>query len=197
MANRTIAFFDFDGTLTEKDSFIAFLKYDAGFIRFYAGFILLSPILIAYKLHLISNSTAKVAVIKHFWKGRSKTELQNLGSSFASKVIPTMLRPQAIEKLHWHIKENHTVVVVSASFDVYLGPWCELYNIKLIATQAEVIDKQYSGKLKTPNCYGLEKAARIKAEIDIEAYSTIYAYGDSAGDKEMLAIANKPFYKFF
>ena len=48
--NKDIAFFDFDGTITIKDSFIDFLKYSKGNIDFFKGIIILSPLIIAFYL---------------------------------------------------------------------------------------------------------------------------------------------------
>ncbi|KAA8711021.1 haloacid dehalogenase-like hydrolase [Helicobacter canis] len=54
-----------------------------------------------------------------------------------------------------------------------------------------------SGEFATPNCYGEQKAVRIKARYDLSRYEEIYAYGDSKGDTAMLALATHAFYKPF
>ena len=43
-----LALFDFDGTITNRDSFIDFIKFAKGNLKFFQGFMILSPILILY-----------------------------------------------------------------------------------------------------------------------------------------------------
>ena len=38
-----------------------------------------------------------------------------------------------------------------------------------------------------------KRAKRIKEKIDLDQYDMVYAYGDSRGDREMLALADEPF----
>ena len=87
------------------------------------------------------------------------------------------------------------MVVVSASIDSWLQKWCDYYQIELIATQLEFKNGKLTGRFATKNCYGIEKVNRIKAQFDLTKFEHIYAYGDSAGDKEMLAISTHPHYK--
>ena len=56
---HTIAAFDFDGTITTKDTLFDFVKFHVGSKNFYKGLIFLSPILILYKLGFIRNDIAK------------------------------------------------------------------------------------------------------------------------------------------
>ena len=69
--------------------------------------------------------------------------------------------------------------------------------MRLLATLLETENGIVTGKLSGKNCYGPEKVARIKSEFRLEEYDNIYAYGDSSGDTEMLAIATKPYYRKF
>ena len=81
--------------------------------------------------------------------------------------------------------------MVSASVEEWILPWCLTIGIThVIATRLEQEDKILTGRLSTKNCYGLEKVQRIKGVFDLEGFSTIYAYGDSVGDKELIDIAD-------
>jgi HAD superfamily phosphoserine phosphatase-like hydrolase len=102
-----------------------------------------------------------------------------------------------MEKIHWHQKEGHRIVIVSASMKCWLDAWCKNNHIELISTKLEVIDGKLSGKFATKNCHGIEKANRIREMFDLGNYDHIYAYGDSSGDREMLALADESFYKPF
>ena len=111
--------------------------------------------------------------------------------------IDKIVRPKAIEKINWHKNQGHKVVVVSASIECWLRPWCEKNGLELIATKLEIKDDIVTGKLLSKNCYGVEKVNRIKELYNIEKYDYIYAYGDSSGDKQMLELAHEKFYKPF
>ena len=69
--------------------------------------------------------------------------------------------------------------------------------MELIATKLASENNRLTGKFATKNCSGVEKLNRIKENYNLDNYKTIYAYGNSKGDKEMLTIADKKFYKYF
>jgi len=194
----TLALFDFDGTLTRKDSFLEFLKFAVGNTSFYKGMILISPILSLYLLRIIPNHTAKMLVVRYFLEGWHEQTLRKVGARFSAEKIPDLLAPAAMEKLTWHIKSGHEVVIVSASIDWWLKPWCDALHIDCICTQMAYIDGKFCGDYYTPNCYGSEKSRRIQSEVKrLSQYDTIYAYGDSQGDTEMLAMATHAFFRKF
>lgn len=102
-----------------------------------------------------------------------------------------------MERVRWHQNEGHDVVIVSASMAEWLQPWCDQNSIVLISTRLEVKEGRLTGRFATKNCYGPEKANRVKAAYDLSRYDHIFAYGDSRGDRELLALADEPFYKPF
>lgn len=193
--SKRLALFDFDGTITTKDSFLEFLKFHKGRLNFLFGFALLSPYLIAMKLRLIPNWKAKEIVLTYFLKGLGEEEVEQVAREFTTEVIPRLLRPKAIEQIKKHQENCDDIYLVSASAENWLKSWCDQIGIKIIGTKLEVIDGKITGKIDGNNCYGQEKVARIKAEINISKYSEIYAYGDSNGDKEMLALADHAYYR--
>lgn len=192
-----IAFFDFDGTITKQDSFIMFIRYCFGDIRFFLGVLILSPKIVAYKLKLLSNQNIKKSVFSYFFKNMDANEFKKKSKSFSLEKIKSIVRQEALNKIFWHKKNDYTVVIVSASIDFWLEPWCTKNNIDLIATRIEIKNNKLTGSLIGNNCFGPEKVARIKLIYNLETYKDIYAYGDTRGDKEMLEIATKSFYKPF
>ena len=192
-----IAFFDFDGTITKKDSLIDFIRFVVGDIKFFFGFVFLIPMLILFKLKIINNNRAKEILLSYFFKGWSEAKFVELTNSYSLNNINKILRPQALERINWHKKQDHRIVVVTASIDHWILPWCEQNNLDLIATKLEIKNGKISGKYLGKNCYGIEKVNRIKELYDLSKYNKIYAYGDSKGDKEMLALADESFYKTF
>ena len=192
-----LALFDFDGTITTHDSLIKFIRYSVGDIKFILGIIFLSPMLVAYKLKLIPNYKAKQWMLSYFFKGMNEQKFKKLAQSFSLNQIDTFLRPKAMKKIEWHKEQGHIVVVVSASIECWLKPWCDRNGLQLISTKMEAIDDKISGNFSTKNCYGPEKVNRIREVYNLEDYRYIYAYGDSRGDKELLKLANSGHYRVF
>nr|WKN36694.1 HAD-IB family hydrolase [Tunicatimonas sp. TK19036] len=195
--SRCIAFFDFDGTITNRDSFLDFIKFDQGKASFYWGFVWLLPSLIAYKLKLIPNWRAKEKVLTYFFKNTSLAEFQQRCDQYAKERLPHIIRAKALRAIKKHQAQGHDVYLVSASPENWLEAWCHRKGIRLIATRLEVVNERITGKLCGKNCYGPEKAARIQQEIMLTDYHNIYSYGDSRGDKEMLALADFSYYRPF
>ncbi|MGJ0355679.1 HAD-IB family hydrolase [Aliarcobacter cryaerophilus] len=192
-----LALFDFDGTITTDDSLLKFIRFVVGDRRFLLGLVVLSPMLVLYKLKLIPNYKAKQYMLSWFFKGMRKVDFLKVANEYSLVHIDKILRPKAIEKINWHKNQGHKVVVVSASIECWLRPWCEKNNLELIATKLEIKDDIVTGKLLSKNCYGVEKVNRIKELYDLENFDYIYAYGDSSGDKQMLEISHEKFYKTF
>jgi phosphatidylglycerophosphatase C len=194
---KRLAVFDFDGTLTYKDSFLAFIRYYKGNLPFYSGMLQVAPWLVAYKLKLYPNWKAKEKVLKHFFANSREEEFREKGRQFARELIPAMLRPKAKAALQQHKKAGDRIVVVSASAEPWLQAWCEAEGIELVATSLECRGGRITGKLKGKNCYGAEKVERLKQHLSLEDYCEVHVYGDSAGDRELLGLATHPNYRCF
>lgn len=192
-----IAFFDFDGTLTTKDTFIGFIQYAVGKPLYYLGLLRLSPVIAAYKLRLIPNYVAKEKVFSFFFKNWETDHFLKFANAYSKEELNKIIRPKGIERIKWHQRQGHKVVIVSASIECWLQKWCENYDIELISTRIEFAGGKISGKFATKNCFGIEKVNRIKERFILSEFSYIYAYGDSIGDKEMLSISNTSHYKYF
>lgn len=191
MKKRTIAVFDFDGTLTTKDTLLEFIKFACGRWRFFLGFLLYSPLLVMMKLHLYPNWKAKEKIFAFFFKGWEYTRFRNLGQAFSSE-IEKMRNESVIKKMGNHIRCSDTVYVVSASISEWVRPWCEQMKVTdVIATEIEVDSHNLvTGRFLSKNCYGQEKVNRFaEMEPDRKNYC-LYAYGDSRGDKELLEYAD-------
>tara|TARA_B100001029_G_scaffold20861_1_gene13788 strand:+ start:32 stop:613 length:582 start_codon:yes stop_codon:yes gene_type:complete len=191
-----IAFFDFDGTITYKDSTINFIRFIKGNTKFFIGIFLLSPFLLLYKLNIISNNAIKNIIIKYYFKDMPIEYFRQKAEKFSLKYIDDIVRDKAIKRIKWHKEQGHTVVIVSASIDLWLMPWCYRNNINLISTKLETKNSKISG-ICDKNCFGSEKVNRINREYNLSNYDYIYAYGNSKGDYEMLEIADEKYYKPF
>lgn len=195
--NRSIAFFDFDGTITTRDTLFEFIKFIHGKRGFYIGFALNLPYLVAYKLKIISNQKAKEKVLAHFFANTTVVDFETLCNRFAQEVIPKLIRPKAILTIEKLKAEGTAIVIVSASPDNWITPWAKKYDITVIATRLAVEQNKLSGKIDGKNCYGIEKVNRIKQLFNLDLYNPVYAYGDTGGDKPMLQLADFGFMKPF
>jgi HAD superfamily hydrolase (TIGR01490 family) len=193
----TLVLFDFDGTLTRRDSLLDFLKYAVGSYNFYKGLVRLLPMLVAYGLRIISNNVAKERLIEHFLAGWDTARFETVADDYSKHCIDNILRPEAFARLKHHVASGHRVAIVSASMEDWLRAWCRFHRVELIATRLERDGPRLTGRFATKNCYGPEKVARVRVHFDLETFNEIYAYGDSSGDREMLALATKPFYRSF
>jgi len=185
-----IAFFDFDGTITNRDSLLDFLLYVFGYLPLAQGIIFLSPILLAYQLGVIPNWRTKEIVLGHFFGGWDLEKFTELASRYAQKRLPQIIRETSLKQIFGHQAAGDQVVVVTAAIDLWLKGWCDAHGLDLIATQLEVITGKLTGRLGSKNCYGPEKVRRIKEKYNLEEFSRIYAYGNGPGDEEMLALAD-------
>ena len=192
-----LALFDFDGTITKNDSLIKFIRFVVGDVKTLSGMMLLSPMLTMCKLKIIPNYKAKQIMLSYFFKGMDEQQFQKFAEEYSLKHIDTILRPKAMEKIAWHKELGHKVIVVSASIECWIRPWCDQNGLDLIATRVEIKDGLMTGKFLTKNCYGIEKVNRVKEVYNLDDCDHIYAYGDSRGDKELLEFADKSFYKPF
>lgn len=193
-----IAFLDFDGTITHKDSFLEFIKYSKGKSAFFLGFLLYSPVLVAYKLKIISNQRAKEIMIRHFFGNMPLAHFQELCDNFSREVVPSLIRPKAVTEINKLKEAGAEIVIVSASAENWVKYWCAEIGARWIATRLELCDSEtISGKLKGKNCYGIEKVRRIRELYNLERYEEIYCYGDTEGDKPMLELATISFFKPF
>lgn len=192
-----IAFFDFDGTVSKGDSFALFLRFILG-RKFYVKLAQNLHILLLYKLGFIGNTTAKERVLSSCIKGMDISTFQGFCKDFLPH-LESICKDSALQKIAWHKAQGHKVVIVSASFEEYLGFLAQKLEVDLIATKMEVSDSQITGRFATPNCYGAQKVARIKARYNLADFTQIYAYGDTKGDKEMLSLASEgcAFYRVF
>ena len=196
---KKIYAFDFDGTLTTKDTLLEFIRFAKGSGLMYAGFLLFSPLLILMKLHLYPNWKAKQKIFSWFFKGMKINEFDHLCWTFAQQ-NQHLLRPEGKEKVRKILEEdNITVLVISASIDNWVRPFFDEFseNIRVIGTQIEIKTDRVTGRFTTKNCYGQEKVNRLKALYPQRETYELIAFGDSRGDKELLAYADKGFYKPF
>lgn len=193
-----IAVFDFDGTITTRDSFIPFLVHTAGLWPTTRKLTMLVPEAIKYLFRTISRQELKEKILMKFFAGMPISQLREHGEAFArSASLASLIRPEAKRRIEWHKQQKHRCILISAAIDSYLEPWGRLMGFDdTICSHMEITTTgAVTGKLKGLNCRGKEKVRCLEALIGSTKNFTIYAYGDSPGDKELLSIADYPFMK--
>lgn len=195
--------FDFDGTLTSSDTMIELIRYAKGTRRLFGGLMANIWFLVMMKLHLYPNWRCKERILSYFFGGMNIADFNKLCISFANSRHP-LVRPQAIAEVNDIMANGGKALVVSASAENWVRPllekaFCTIPNLS--ATQLEVADGKITGRIIGKNCYGEEKVNRIEEYLKANNIRRqdyyIYAYGDSAGDKQMMEYADESFYKPF
>ncbi len=106
------------------------------------------------------------------------------------------VREEALERIRWHKNQGDKIVVVSASLDLYLKPWCETYDLDLICSKLEVKEGRLTGKYLGGDCTAGEKRTRVEKAYDLKNYKKVYAYGDTNEDNELLAMADVRYFRW-
>ncbi|MDQ1414125.1 MAG: phosphatidylglycerophosphatase [Acidimicrobiaceae bacterium] len=190
-----VAAFDFDGTMIRGDSFMPFLVRAVGPGKF-GQIVIRSSASTAQAYRLGRRDASKAVLVRRLLRGYPADRLDDLGRRYAV-LLAQRIRPQMAERVAWHQQRGHRLVIVSASLDVYLAPTGKALGFdQVLATELEVgSDGRLTGRLLGPNVRGVEKSARLREWLAQELAGVPYqlwAYGDSAGDRELLAMADHP-----
>jgi phosphatidylglycerophosphatase C len=189
--------FDFDGTLTTRDSYTAFLKWRAGPRRYAQGMVRLIPAALAYLVHR-NRGRIKAAATREFLRGVPRQVLETDARAFAEQFSRSLLRPDATAAWKRWRGEHVRLVIVTASPEMIVAPFARGLGADVLIGTELAFDGQdrVTGAFATPNCRGPEKVVRLKAafgsQMELRA-----AYGDTGGDKEMLAMAEITGYRVF
>jgi phosphatidylglycerophosphatase C len=188
-----VAAFDVDGTLTSRDCVTPFLRRAAG-ARLWTQ-LLRHPIALGASLVCRDRDRLKKLACGALG-GRDGAELDRLGAAFAREVAADWLRDDTVARLRRHRELGHRVVLASASLDAYLLPLGEQLAVDgvLCTVLERGTDGRLTGRLVGENCRGAEKARRVREWLDETglADAELWAYGDSEGDTELLALATHP-----
>lgn len=196
----TLAIFDFDGTLTKDDSLKHFLRFYLGTPLFLWMLIRSLPDLFAFKvLKKIDNGEAKQRVLCRCIGGHKVECVRVAAQNFGINELPKHLKPEALKKMEWHLAAGHLVGICSASVELYLKPFAQKWGFEhqVCGSVLEVVEGKFTGRLVGKNCWGKEKVNRIQEKFGNLQNYVFYAYGDTKGDADMLALADFPFYRCY
>ncbi|CAN5529137.1 HAD-IB family hydrolase [soil metagenome] len=198
MSDRRIAAFDFDGTLTQRDTLLPFLVRTCGSRRVARAVSRVAPLAARARLgrlqsELHHRDAVKEALLRELLAGREASWLAEAGEDFA-RTLPGRLRPELEERVEWHRSHGHELVIVSASLLAYLAPFgrSEGFDHVIAVEMAVGTDGLLTGDLVGANVRGPEKAVRLDAWLGDDHAEMIWGYGNSSGDVELLARAHVP-----
>jgi len=199
---RVVAAFDFDGTITDRDTLVPFLVLAFGRARVAATFATLPLTGLGWLLRLVPIDTFKRRVLRRLVAGAPAGRLRALGEAHV-RAVWRWLRVEAVERIEWHRERGHRLVLVSSTLDLYLAivardlGFDDLLCTRLAVEQGVDGVDRFTGLLEGADCTGAEKLRRLQALVgglhDVE----LHVYGDSDGDRELLAAADHPHFRPF
>ena len=201
-SRRAVAAFDFDGTITDRDTLVPFLVLAFGRARVAATFAALAFTGIGYLLRRVSIDEFKRRVLRRLVAGAPAQRLRALGLVHARAIAP-WLRPAALARIEWHRAQGHRLVLVSSTLDLYLQPMAaqlgfdDLLCSRLVQLRDAAGVDRFTGEIDGVDCTGAEKPRRLEALLGGLDAHELHVYGDSDGDRELLAAADHPHYRPF
>ncbi len=194
---KVVAAFDFDVTITTKDTFVPFLTRAFGRERVRLAFLRLAPEAARVLVGLSDRDRFKGRLVRALFAGDSVARLRETGREHAREII-NWVRPEARQRIEWHKRRGDRLVMVSASLDLYLDPVADALGFDdLLCTSPSVNYMVFDGGLVGKNCRGPEKVSRLTNLLGNLSEYELHAYGDSEGDREMLAVANHAYLRVF
>ncbi|KLI97635.1 hypothetical protein WQ56_16730 [Luteimonas sp. FCS-9] len=186
-----LALFDFDGTITSRETFPDLLVAATPRWRLIAGRVLMAPVVIAYRSGWLSGVRTRAALVRYAFAGLPAARVAAAGATLAATRLPALVRPQMQARIDWHRTRGDTVVVVSGNLDVLLAPWCAAQGLDLLCSALQqTTDGRLTGRYAGAQCAGDEKARRVRATYPREAFAHVHAYGDTDEDLALLRIAD-------
>lgn len=193
----TIHAFDFDGTLTRRDTLIEFIRFALGDKAFFKCFARLSPILLLMKLGLYPNWRAKQRVFSRCFGGMTEERFNTLCHRFAEERAQ-LIRPLGMELIRQRLAAGDKVVVITASIINWVEPFfASTPGVMVLGTMVDVRESRLTGRFITKNCYGREKVNRLLQLYPERTLYRLVAYGDSRGDTPLLDFADEGHYRPF
>lgn len=184
------AIYDFDGTITFKDTTI-YLLAELLKLRPWRF-----PVLIWFLLRMIivsdivSKQEHKNKAIGYMIKGLNDIRLSRPLRNFSNKV-KLLYRPSVLLSMNKAIQGGCTIIIVTASPSFAINKCICNFPSIVLGTEFEKKGNIYSGLLKSKNCYGREKVNRIHqwAKLNKISLRVESAWSDHFSDFDMLSMS--------
>jgi phosphatidylglycerophosphatase C len=195
----TLHLFDFDGTLTYKDSSKHFYSLISSPLQyFFCYYVVPVSSIIKYFIFRGDNFNIKKQRLRAFVKFCSNSKWEYYLAN-SDKYIDLILRKGAIKILKGIKKnEDNHIIIVSAGISIFIDKWAIRENIGLISNEVEIIRMSNYSDIKFKDdfdCDKIGKVLKIRMKVKLSEYERIIAYGDTPNDFHMFNLANNFFYK--
>tara|TARA_Y100000590_G_scaffold464031_1_gene632383 strand:+ start:398 stop:1000 length:603 start_codon:yes stop_codon:yes gene_type:complete len=198
MKENKLAIFDFDGTISSKDSTKFFLRLSFGNLHFFYGYYIRFIYLYTLsKLGVYNHKKLKEKRIKFFLNNMPLEVFEKNIDKFNDIFFNQYLKTAALKRLEWHKKNEHKIIILSATLSDLLKEWSFTNNYTLIANILSVNNNRLVGTFDMPDCSYEEKVVRLKENINLDNFDYIYGYGDSQSDKHFLNLVDKAYFQYF
>ena len=190
--------FDFDGTLTFRDSFTAYLAWRSGAAGYFIGLLRLAPAALTY-LFDQDRARLKAAAVRVFLRGVLRKDLADSCGRFAdSPPGLRLIRPDAEQCWRDWRARDATLLIVTASPEEVVAPFAERLGADILIGTRLKLDGSgaVEGGFDGGNCRREIKVQRLRAMFGPDLRLAA-AYGDSSGDTEMLQLADVKGYRVF
>lgn len=188
-----MVFFDFDGTISKKDSFLAFILYTRGPLKLLKCLVIHLPKILLLFLKIYPNHRLKEDFFTFFFKGESVDMLEQAGQNFCESSLPRLIFPDALRLIQWHQTQGHSLFLLTASSRIWLEKWCNQHQITCIGTEFETSQGLYTGKIKGKNCQGETKANIVQSMLSHEPTMPTFGYGNGKSDSYFLSLMDRGF----
>lgn len=195
--SNSLSVFDFDGTLTKRDSFVPFLRFAFGKLVFAQRIARLVIPTLKCIGRRVTRDELKEVLIRTFLTGIEARWVEQKSVEFCEKYWTRLMRPSGLIAVASQVNSGAIVTICSASPAIVLKPFTDKLGIRLIGTNLEVKDGVLTGRISGHNCRCAQKVARLEAEYGPLTSYHLRAWGDTRGDYEMLAAAQEPYWRHF
>ncbi|TLD40553.1 MAG: Phosphoserine phosphatase [Candidatus Jettenia ecosi] len=181
-----IIIFDFDGTLTKRDTIRPFASFIAKKYNHNYQLFLFYACLVLHKLKLISDKKLKESFLQLFVKTKSSEEMEEIVNQFFEDRVQNMINNPVLDKLKNHVHSHDRVYIASANFDFLLKALVKKWNISgVISTETEQKNGYFTGKILGNTCKGENKLKKIESVLGVGVLKHAIAYADDE-DKLLL-----------
>ena len=192
----TLAIFDLDNTLLNGDSdylwgqflsqqgYVDSVHYEKENQRFYDEYV-------AGTLDIFEFLEFSLAPLSQI----EMTELEQLHAQFMDECIHPIITDKSRALIQKHIDNKDTLLIITATNLFITAPIARELNIpNILATEPEMLDKRYTGKVFGTPCFREGKVERLTGWLTQTGNNLAdsYFYSDSHNDLPLLELVTKP-----
>jgi HAD superfamily hydrolase (TIGR01490 family) len=194
---KQLTIFDLDNTILKGDSDYSWIKYmiDSGFVDKDKYTAKNNYFYEQYEKGLLDFNEYTIFALSTI-KGKSVNDINNLMKGFMEKIIEPMINIYILKILHDHNHNNDEMLLASATNSAVVNPIAKRLGFNnVIATEVEIIDGVYSGKVQDIPALGEGKLQKVREWMsisNIHDFKNTTFYSDSINDFPLLSVVKNP-----